>query len=61
MCAECESFYACNLCKESKYSMCLQGEGQTALHIASAEGDETLVKYFYGVRANASIVDNQGK
>jgi ankyrin repeat protein len=41
--------------------MCLQGEGQTALHIASAEGDETLVKYFYGVRANASIVDNQGK
>jgi len=41
--------------------LCLQGEGQTALHIAAAEGDETLVKYFYGVRANASIADNQGK
>jgi ankyrin repeat protein len=39
----------------------VQGEGQTALHIAAAEGDETLVKYFYGVRANASIADNQGK
>lgn len=38
-----------------------QSEGQTALHIASAEGDETLVKYFYGVRASASIIDNQGK
>ncbi|KAJ8897032.1 hypothetical protein PR048_002378 [Dryococelus australis] len=38
----------------------LQGEGQTALHIAAAEGDETLVKYFYGVRANASIIDHQG-
>lgn len=39
----------------------LQSEGQTALHIASAEGDETLVKYFYGVRASASIIDNQGQ
>lgn len=39
----------------------LQSEGQTALHIASAEGDETLVKYFYGVRASASIIDNQGE
>lgn len=37
------------------------GEGQTALHISSAEGDEALVKYFYGVRASASIADNQGK
>lgn len=36
------------------------GEGQTALHIAAAEGDEPLVKYFYGVRASASIADNQG-
>lgn len=36
------------------------GEGQTALHIAAAEGDEHLVKYFYGVRASASIADNQG-
>lgn len=36
------------------------GEGQTALHIAAAEGDEALVKYFYGVRASASIADNQG-
>lgn len=36
------------------------GEGQTALHIAAAEGDEHLVKYFYGVRASAAIADNQG-
>jgi len=36
------------------------GEGQTALHIAAAEGDEALVKYFYSVRASASIADNQG-
>lgn len=36
------------------------GEGQTALHIAAAEGDEALLKYFYGVRASASIADNQG-
>ena len=28
------------------------------MHIASAEGDETLVKYFYGVRASASITDH---
>lgn len=37
-----------------------QGEGQTPLHIASAEGDDLLVKYFYSVRASASITDNQG-
>lgn len=36
------------------------GAGQTALHIAAAEGDEPLVKYFYGVRVNASITDNEG-
>jgi ankyrin repeat protein len=36
------------------------GEGQTPLHIAAAEGDEALVKYFYGVRASAQVVDNQG-
>lgn len=36
------------------------GEGQTPLHIAAAEGDEALLKYFYGVRASASIADNQG-
>lgn len=34
------------------------GDGQTALHIAAAEGDETLLKYFYGVRASASITDH---
>lgn len=34
------------------------GEGQTALHICTAEGDEALLKYFYGVRASASIADN---
>lgn len=31
------------------------------MHIASAEGDETLVKYFYGVRASASIADHQDR
>lgn len=31
------------------------------MHIASAEGDETLVKYFYGVRASASITDHQDR
>lgn len=36
------------------------GAGQTPLHIAAAEGDEPLVKYFYGVRANAAIADNEG-
>lgn len=38
----------------------VNGAGQTALHIAAAEGDEPLVKYFYGVRANAAIADNEG-
>ena len=38
----------------------VNGEGQTALHIAAAEGDEAMVKYFYGVRASASIADFQG-
>ena len=37
------------------------GDGQTALHIAAAEGDEGLVKYFYSVRASASIPDNQDR
>lgn len=37
------------------------GEGQAPLHIAAAEGDEVLVKYFYGVRASASITDNQDR
>lgn len=37
------------------------GDGQTALHIAAAEGDEAMVKYFYTVRASASIIDNQGE
>lgn len=36
------------------------GEGQTPLHISAAEGDEQLVKYFYGVRASAHIADYQG-
>lgn len=38
----------------------VNGAGQTPLHIAAAEGDEPLVKYFYGVRANAAIADNEG-
>lgn len=36
------------------------GDGQTPLHISAGEGDEALVKYFYGVRASASIPDFQG-
>lgn len=39
----------------------VNGAGQTSLHIAAAEGDEPLVKYFYGVRANAAIADNEGE
>lgn len=38
----------------------VNGSGMTPLHIAAAEGDEPLVKYFYGVRANAAIADNEG-
>lgn len=37
------------------------GEGQTPVHIAAAEGDEALLKYFYGIRASASIPDNQDR
>jgi ankyrin repeat protein len=37
------------------------GEGQTSLHIAAAEGDEALVKYFYGVRASPHVSDNQDR
>lgn len=36
-------------------------DGQTPLHIAASEGDEVLVKYFYGVRASAHIADNQDR
>ena len=35
-------------------------DGQTCLHIASSEGDEALVKYFYTVRASATIKDKNG-
>lgn len=37
------------------------GDGQSPLHIAAEQGDEALVKYFYGVRASAGIIDNQGE
>lgn len=37
------------------------GEGQTPLHISAGEGDDQLVKYFYTVRASASIADFQGR
>lgn len=54
--------HVCNSTWEiSACSIFFQGDGQTALHIASAEGDETLVKYFYGVRASASITDHQDR
>ena len=36
-------------------------EGMTALHIAAAAGDEPMVKYFFSIRASASIPDNHGK
>lgn len=35
-------------------------EGQTALHISSEIGDDAMVKFFFGVRASASIIDDQG-
>ena len=30
----------------------LQKDGQTALHIAAAEGDDVMVKFFYSIHAN---------
>ena len=37
------------------------GEGQTALHIASLNGDENMIRTLYLARANATLVDNEGK
>lgn len=39
----------------------VNNDGTTPLHIAAAEGDEAMVKYFYSVRASASIPDKQGE
>lgn len=36
-----------------------QINGQTPLHIASAEGDEKIVNYLHGFGANANILDNE--
>jgi hypothetical protein len=38
-----------------------QADGQTPLHIGAAEGDESIVKFFYTLHANASLADNEGK
>ena len=37
------------------------GEGQTALHIASLNGDENMIRTLYLARANATLVDNEGE
>ena len=34
-----------------------QKEGQTALHIAAYEGDESMVKLLVGTRANSNVLD----
>lgn len=35
-----------------------QVEGQTALHVAAIEGDETIVKILHVAKADANIPDN---
>ena len=37
------------------------GEGQTTLHIASLNGDENMIRTLYLARANATLVDNEGR
>lgn len=37
-----------------------QYDGHTALHIASWEGDEMLVKYLYQMKANPNLSDRVG-
>ena len=43
-----------------KYISFLQAEGQTALHIASLNGDENMIRTLYLARANATLVDAEG-
>lgn len=38
----------------------MQAEGQTALHIASADGNEVIVKYLHMLHADPNIADNEG-
>ena len=38
-----------------------QSDGQTALHIASMNGDENMIRTLYSVRANPSVIDSEGK
>ena len=38
-----------------------KSEGQTALHIASMNGDEYITRTLYKVRANPSLIDSEGK
>ena len=38
-----------------------KSEGQTALHIASMNGDEYIIRTLYKVRANPSLIDSEGK
>ncbi len=44
-----------------QYLLMGQSEGQTALHIAAADGDENIVKYLHMLHANPNISDNEGK
>lgn len=40
--------------------MITKADGQTALHIAAADGDENIVKYLHMLHANPNISDNEG-
>ena len=40
------------------FFLSLQSEGQTALHIAAYEGDETMIKFLQAARADANIADS---
>ncbi len=41
-------------------SLC-QGEGQTALHIASQNGDENMIRTLYLARASANVTDEEDR
>lgn len=38
----------------------MQDEGQTALHIATWEGDENMVKHLVTMKANPTVKDKVG-
>ena len=41
--------------------MNLQEDGQTVLHIASQNGDESMIRTLYLARANATVTDNEDR